>query len=450
MKFLPCFLVLFFAITAHARQEKAPHIPGQPGNFEMNIEASIKNVIRLAQDNQKNASFFTRELIRVLKEGEPVYAAPFPIPGFNATITKGRTDRKKGLTYWTWSTHFMDAPKGEKGAEIEALAARADSIAARYQPYLAPEKANAVSYIYVSRVVNKPYYESNYAALEISFAKPVYQTEQQVYDSLVSLYQPLLADPGAAKASASQFCYALVHEGFEESKAVPAIREMLPGIADSNINAAFAVCMGLPFFVKYDAVKDVLTYQQQEKLKTMAQAFINDWEEEWKRKYGKTDRVVVQQKKTETAKIQKACAGYASESNIQPGMLIKGLTVSGPAENKTFIGRLKEIDCTKGIVYITQPGVTERPYSSTTVQVSLSNYHRHWKKHGEQYYSCSRCGGAGGDYVTETESKTKELPFGYFEGIQTTITKTTTKTYMRYCSKCHGTGLALEKERTYE
>lgn len=450
MKVLLFSLLFIFMDTVHAQKGQVGNNPEASGSFEMNLTASIRNVIRLAQNPKKEGFLFTRELIKVSNEGEPVYTAAFPMPGFNAHITKGRTDRKKGVTYWSWSTRFIEAPTGEKATGIEALAAKADSIVKGFQSYVAADKLNSVISIYVAKTVNSKYDKSNYAALMISFTKPVCQTEQQSYDSLLNLYTPLLTDPATAKAATGQFCYAIVHEGFPESKAVSAIREILPGIANQNINAAYAVCMGFPYFVKYDLVKDVISSQQQEKLKNMAQQFIDDWDAEWKRKYGKADRVVVQQKKMEISKITKACAGYTTETNIRPDMLLRGVTVSEKTGNKSFIGVLKDIDCTKGIVYIVQPGYTNKPYSSKTIQVSLSNYHYHWEKHQEQYYSCTRCGGEGGDYVTETESKTKELPFGYFDGIQTTSIKVTTKRYMRYCNKCKGTGLALEKERIME
>jgi|GEM_PF-2538913 len=446
MKLSFFFFLIIFIGTAHAQNVQTASKSGTSGSFEMNLTASIKNVIRLAQDTQKEGYLFTKELIKVSNEGEPTYAAAFPMPGFNARITKGRTDRKKGLTYWNWSTSFMEAPKGGKVAEIEALATKGDSIVKDFQQYLAPDKLHAVVSVYISKVVNNKYDTTDYAALVIGFTKPVYQTEQQVYDSLVNLYKPLLADPATAKAATNQFCYALVHEGFAESKAVSAIRELLPGIADQNINAAYGVCMGFPYFVKYDLVKDVISTQQQEKLKGMAQKFIDDWDAEWKKKYGKADRVVVQQKKAEMAKAAKACAGYGAETDINPDMLVKGVAVSEKSGSKTFVGRLTDIDCTKGIVYIVQPGYTNMPTSSKTLQVSLSNYRVYWRKHHEQYYSCSRCGGEGGDYVTETESKTKELPFGYFEGIRTTSTRVTTKRYFRYCTKCNGTGLVLRRE----
>ncbi|MFT3677782.1 MAG: hypothetical protein QM781_17955 [Chitinophagaceae bacterium] len=448
MKWLSFFSLFIFLNALHAQKGQADDNVNVSDPFEMNLTASIKNVIRLARDTKKEEVFFTKELIKVSNEGEPTYTAAFPMPGFDAHITKGRTDRKKGLTYWSWSTRFIEAPKGEKAMEIEAVAAKADSIVKRFQSYATPDKVHDVAYLHISKFVNSNYEKSDYAALTISFAKPVYQTEQQAYDSLVSLYKPLLTDPATARPATSQLCYALVHEGFTESKAVSAIRELLPGIASQNINAAYAVCMGFPYFVKYDQIKDVLDSQQQERLKNMARQFINDWESEWQKKYGKQDRVALQQNKAVVDKITKACAGYGAETSVKPEMLVKGVTVAGQVNNKLVVGRLGDIDCTKGIVYITEPGYVNVFNSGKTVQVSLTHYRHYWKKHSEQYYSCTRCGGAGGDYVTETESKTKELPFGFFEGIQTTSTRTTTKRYMRYCSKCKGTGLALEKERT--
>lgn len=414
--------------------------------FEMNVIACFNNIIRLAENPKKDHAFLTKELIKISNEGEPTYTAPFPMPGFEATLTKGSVDRKKGLVYWTWETKFIEAPKGKKASEIEVLANKADSIAKLYRAHFIPDKANAVAYITVSRAIESSYRETNYASVVASFTKPFYQTEQQVTDSLVRFYQPLLSDPASAKRCTRQFCYAFLREGFEEEKAKKTLQSLLPAIAAKSIEAVYQIAVGSPYFIKAPDITSQLTASQNETLKQLAIQGQKEYEAYWRKLQGKSDPVVAQQKKLQTAQAPKLCEGYGSQPNVPAAMLVKGITVTGFINNTPYFGMLTGIDCKTSHVIITKPGTTKGTEPPKHTRVHFLDYGT-WKRHVEQYYTCSTCGGEGGEESIRTESKTKELPFGYFDGIRTTVTKTTTQTVWVRCSTCRGTGLALEKDK---
>jgi hypothetical protein len=62
----------------------------------------------------------------------------------------------------------------------------------------------------------------------------------------------------------------------------------------------------------------------------------------------------------------------------------------------------------------------------------------------KQYHTCEECNGTGQVLVTTTTTRTKELPWGYFSGIETKSIRTTTKEELKMCSKCKGSAIVLK------
>jgi hypothetical protein len=62
----------------------------------------------------------------------------------------------------------------------------------------------------------------------------------------------------------------------------------------------------------------------------------------------------------------------------------------------------------------------------------------------KQYHTCDACNGTGKILVTSTTTRTKELPWGYFSGIETKSIRTTTKEEMKTCGICGGTAIVLK------
>ncbi len=62
----------------------------------------------------------------------------------------------------------------------------------------------------------------------------------------------------------------------------------------------------------------------------------------------------------------------------------------------------------------------------------------------KHYETCTTCDGDGHYEVTEYTTKTKELPWGYFSGIQTKLITTKTTKTIKTCSQCSGNGVVLK------
>lgn len=62
----------------------------------------------------------------------------------------------------------------------------------------------------------------------------------------------------------------------------------------------------------------------------------------------------------------------------------------------------------------------------------------------KQYRKCGECEGDGHIEYTEYTTKTKELPWGYFSGIETKRISTTATNKSRICNECSGQGVILK------
>jgi hypothetical protein len=67
-----------------------------------------------------------------------------------------------------------------------------------------------------------------------------------------------------------------------------------------------------------------------------------------------------------------------------------------------------------------------------------------WKKGSKQWHTCEECEGKGSLAYQVTTTRTKDLPWGYFEGISTKSIRTTTEWKSKMCSACTGKGLVLK------
>lgn len=75
--------------------------------------------------------------------------------------------------------------------------------------------------------------------------------------------------------------------------------------------------------------------------------------------------------------------------------------------------------------------------------VSGAEFRASSKMGDKQYETCGDCDGDGTYEVTEYTVKTKDLPWGYFSGIETKSIKTTSTTREKFCDRCKGKGVVL-------
>ena len=435
MKYIMLYILLLSSLTGVAQTAKVK-LPPVTDTFATNLLASARNFIRLAENPKNDISYFTQDLRETTTDGRGLYTSPFPLPGFTANVRKVNVYRDRGYDVWMWSARFADAPRGKQTDAIKSLIKRADTLLHFFDSHKKPGVINAVTGIAVYDNLNRTWMPNEFAEITITFSRPSVITEQQAYDSLVNLYKPLLFQKGFAAECAEKLGGAFELEAISRPKVSAFFTATIGEIANKDMETAYAVMIEAPDFMTPEQLLGSLSSSQRAAVKTLAQKDVA----EFYKKYNGGEIVATEQKKQVNPcdKIKDFYNGY---------LFRKGITVIGfGPDGKPVIRRVSAIDCANEKVSVITPGV--KGYTPDIVQqLNFKEFSTSWQKCTEQYYQCSRCGGAGGEQVTKTDTKTKELPFGYFDGITTTVTKTKTSTSWLQCYKCKGTGWALEKDR---
>ena len=432
------FLLLLF--SAHCYAQKPSTIGGKETNKKTAVTDSatytflfpVIKMMQVAEDPKKGTAFIMTDLKETNAEGQAVYAAPYTINNFKSILVKKETDRIKQTTTWEWTGTFFEAPKGsiEQGTRAER---RADSLLKLLQ-YKRGNSPNTISY------VGSYFYDfTNPAAagVRLIFTKGLHNSEQEAYDSLIKLYKPLLFAPAFSSGAAQQLGYALQLEGFDKNKINACFKDLLNEVANKNAAAAYQLLLGVPGFVDFKALKEQLRADKRNEITAMAKKQVDEFYEKERRKIN-GDPVVAQEKKLQN---EKSLNGCTSINANQQNKYQLGITMISTQNGTPFIVRLTSIDCATKTVTITKPG--KRTAHDFVLHLPFDVYER-YEIHAKQFHRCNNCGGEGGERVTEGSTTTKELPFGYFSGVRTTSTRTTTKTYWEECYKCSGTGWTLD------
>lgn len=127
------------------------------------------------------------------------------------------------------------------------------------------------------------------------------------------------------------------------------------------------------------------------------------------------------------AKADSICAARTSKARFTPNMVVS----DGSRE-----AMIIRYDCVKEVYYVSWlvGGTNYSDGFATLTAANMSSFN----KTNEKYRECGECGGAGGKMVLYDVTTTKELPFDYFSGIRTTITKTVKEKGWATCKVCNG------------
>ncbi|MGB3008302.1 MAG: hypothetical protein WBC06_17435, partial [Chitinophagaceae bacterium] len=401
-----------------------------------NLLSTVIKMIQVAEDPKKGQAFLTATPLETNLLGQQYYTAPYSFSGLPSSLIKESTDRAMGTTTWEWEAVYTTLPKNS-GDEIgKMLGQRTDSLLhlLKYRKSSGPNTVLS-SFAYFSK-----YSEPKGVKVFLKFLKGVTNTAQQAYDSLLAIYKPLLFKPAFAYQAASKFGYALQQEGFDKSKMTACFKDLVMEVANTNTEAAFQILTGVPDFIDFKSLYEQLPADKSNAVKAWAKKAVDKFYEEERLKVGGKP-VEEQKKKVETDKALAGCPGISDNQKYKYQL---GITMAGTVNSQPFIGRLTSIDCRNGKVTITKPG--KRIAFDYPLDLRFGLYEM-WQKHDKQFYRCTLCGGEGGEMVTTSETKTKELPQGYFSGIETKVTRTKKNTSWDECYKCLGTGWALEPDR---
>ncbi|MES2777330.1 MAG: hypothetical protein V4722_24340 [Bacteroidota bacterium] len=108
---------------------------------------------------------------------------------------------------------------------------------------------------------------------------------------------------------------------------------------------------------------------------------------------------------------------------------------------------LSEFDCKKDVYKLYRPAqqhwISKEKFETGYYDAPGAAFRAYSNLPDKHFATCRKCEGDGSEEVTIYTTKTKELPWGYFSGIQTTSTKTTSKTHTQTCKVCDGAGVLL-------
>lgn len=111
---------------------------------------------------------------------------------------------------------------------------------------------------------------------------------------------------------------------------------------------------------------------------------------------------------------------------------------------------LMEFDCKKDEYKIWRPeqkrAITGYVQPNFSYKVPGDEFRRSSFEADQHWYTCKACDGDGTEEITVYTTKTKELPWGYFSGIETKRITTTSKTYNQICKVCKGAAVLLKKK----
>lgn len=441
------FFLVFVALECAGQKTSPVKAAGSDASksaldsFSYQILSTTIKMIKLAEDPLKGPGFFMTGLQETNQSGQPVYTAPYSVAGFKATVTKLSTNRSAGTTQWLWEADINSPSQGLSLGQIETLDKKTDSLL-NLLKYKEGKSPNCIDYVY------SYYYkgdEQPVISIKMRFYKPLHNIKPVASDSMVAIYKPLLFNPAFAGDAANKLWGGFLAEGFTVPEIKLVFQPLFKELANAKIEAAYEAIMGLPSGVTLEDTKELMALfsdAQREGIRAMAQKTLDDFYEKERKKF-KGDPVVKEEQKVQAKKGLANCAGIPEQ--VKDKFRV-GITMQGTVNYNPFIAQVVEIDCSRQRVRLVRYG-SKRKSLNETIQLSFSDYGA-WVKYHEQYYRCSHCAGEGGELVTESETKVKELPFGYFSGIETKVRRTTYKTYWEDCGYCKGSGWQLLPDKT--
>jgi len=167
---------------------------------------------------------------------------------------------------------------------------------------------------------------------------------------------------------------------------------------------------------------------------------------------------IAQQRKDEYAAEQKAAAERLAAANSTPVKTYRSkedeckqkIYDAQQSRGTTYVYKnalviMESYNCEKDEYTMWRPKQGDDPFSVPMMQkIYVKPEFGRFVPYLKQYHRCDKCDGTGEITVVSYSTKTKDLPWGYFSGIETRKTTTTSTTSTLYCNKCGGTGVILK------
>ncbi|MBS1511153.1 MAG: hypothetical protein JST86_09945 [Bacteroidetes bacterium] len=213
--------------------------------------------------------------------GEPYYSSIIRFPGaIENTIHREKINRDAGTVQWVWTALLIRMPRQpENKAMLTALKEKLDNIvkAINYTPENEKNKFTDMSAYYDDWMT---FSKTEEVTLNIHFIKPGYQTEQQSIDSLTKLYAPGLMNIETAEDASKKYTQTLLAEDITKEKVTAMVSAQLKKAADKDIKLGYQLLSGAISDLKAQELMASLSADQREKIRTIAQAFLDAYKEQ--------------------------------------------------------------------------------------------------------------------------------------------------------------------------
>lgn len=275
---------------------------------------------------------------------------------------------------------------------------------------------------------------------------------QKTLDSLLLIYKPLLKTITSTQNTVQKFV--------EEIKKLPQdivkkpYSDLVAELANNNIQSTFYLVLEAPYYFKNDELVAQLSSSQKEEVKKIAQKIVDDYNN--KQKAATTNNTTAPavsttpKFKTQREKID----ALLNEKKLKVGKTYASASTFSWQKEPTYY-LLSYIDYEKGAIWFDNMSIPfyEKKDGTGRIKANIFEYNgklmiSDWasdvRLSNKQYHTCPTCKGTGSEEITVTKTRVKELPQGYFDGIQTKSIRTTTTTEKQGCRNCRSCGMILK------
>lgn len=269
-------------------------MPLADDDFARNLLTTVNRVYTVLEKPKDHFKLLAETLDSVTAKGAPVYSAKIVLPGsISSTVEKISTDPESGIARWEWCVQFVNEPK--KMADTSAVRKLQRTIDTLLNSF--NKRPGGQTWIYNS--LDQSWMKECLLELRIIFKEPFTASRQQIRDSLVTLYLPLLKNKALTKTASYQFMGALEIEGFSNEEKVDIIMPVVKQVINHDFYAGYLFVLNRPYYISnFNAA---LTPEQRERVTKTAREELDAYYASFEKP--KQNPVVQQQQKIAAEKI---------------------------------------------------------------------------------------------------------------------------------------------------
>lgn len=266
-------------------------------SFAINLLTTMNRVYTIIEQ-QKNPFPQLAAEISDISKGVPRYEARIQLPGSIQTfVTQSATNFEKKKTTWAWTAILKKQPrKTADTAAFRIMQSRVDTLIKAF----AQRTKNGLG----SRTFSNTHWDFGdeyLLQLHISFEMPLMLTKQEIKDSILAVYRPLLMSRNTVKDASTHFFGALELGGFSNDEKKAIILPLMKEVINLDFYTGYTFILNRPYYISVENYYTILTPGQQERVRATAKKELDDYYASFKKP--ENNPVVEQQKKIEEKKV---------------------------------------------------------------------------------------------------------------------------------------------------